>query len=394
MFEVRYTTETQQSSSHAPLTMMDYDREQQRFWLGLSLAIVSSVFIGSSFIVKKYALLQLASSGQTRAASGGFGYLKNWLWWTGLLTMGLGEACNFAAYALVAASLVTPLGALSVLVSTVLAAKFFNESLNLLGKIGCLLCVIGSTVIIIHAPTEGEVDNMEQLASMISDVDFVFYCLFVAISSFVLIAFYGKYGNTNVLIYILVCSLIGSLSVMACKGLGLAIRETISGYNQLVHPLFWFFLISVIITISIQMNYLNKSLDTFDTSLVTPIYYVFFTTFVLIASAILFKEWTRLSTQDIIGTLCGFVVLIVAIFMLNAFKDYDISYETLRQHWTREKRSRRLTNDGLTIEEEGEIEDSRVTEYLLRQSSIANNATTSTTTNSRTNSSLKAHYPV
>ena len=39
------------------------------------------------------------------------------------------------------------------------------------------------------------------------------------------------------------------------------------------------------------MNYLNKALDTFNTAVVTPIYYVFFTTSTIVASAILFNGW-------------------------------------------------------------------------------------------------------
>jgi len=49
--------------------------------------------------------------------------------------VGIGEAANFVAYAFAPASLVTPLGVLSVLVSAVLASKYLNEKLNLLGKV-------------------------------------------------------------------------------------------------------------------------------------------------------------------------------------------------------------------------------------------------------------------
>lgn len=49
--------------------------------------------------------------------------------------MGIGELANFAAYTFAPASLVTPLGALSVLVSAVLSSKFLNETLNSLGKV-------------------------------------------------------------------------------------------------------------------------------------------------------------------------------------------------------------------------------------------------------------------
>lgn len=49
--------------------------------------------------------------------------------------MGIGELANFSAYAFAPASLVTPLGALSVLVSSILASRYLNEHLNTLGKV-------------------------------------------------------------------------------------------------------------------------------------------------------------------------------------------------------------------------------------------------------------------
>lgn len=56
------------------------------FMIGLSLAISSSVFIGSSFIIKKIALKRIDASGSLRASAGGFAYLKQWMWWLGLIT--------------------------------------------------------------------------------------------------------------------------------------------------------------------------------------------------------------------------------------------------------------------------------------------------------------------
>lgn len=83
--------------------------------------------------------------------------------------MGVGELCNFAAYGFVPATLVTPLGALSVLISAIMSAHFLNEKLNTIGKIGCLLTAIGSTVMVIHAPKEGEVKSVKELLYRIQD---------------------------------------------------------------------------------------------------------------------------------------------------------------------------------------------------------------------------------
>lgn len=304
---------------------------KSHFYTGLILAISSSVFIGTSFIVKKKGLLRINSKGQTRAGAGGYGYLKEWVWWAGLILMAVGEAANFAAYAFAPASLVTPLGALSVLVSAILSSKFLNERLNLIGKVACLLCVLGSTVIVLHSPKEGNVESMEMLGTMIVEPAFIVYVIFVVTAASILMVIYApKYGTSNVVIYVAICSVIGSLSVMGCKGLGLALRETFAGRNEFTSWVTWVCLVGVVICISVQMNYLNKALDVFNTSVVTPIYYVFFTTFVLIASAILFKEWGNLSGEDVLGSLTGFMTVVCAIFLLNAFKDWDVSLSSLQ----------------------------------------------------------------
>lgn len=65
------------------------------FVVGLSLAISSSVFIGSSFIIKKVALKKISSAGNVRAAAGGYSYLKQWLWWLGLITSEYLFSCTF-----------------------------------------------------------------------------------------------------------------------------------------------------------------------------------------------------------------------------------------------------------------------------------------------------------
>ena len=45
----------------------------------------------------------------------------------------------------------------------------------------------------------------------------------------------------------------------------------------------------VAVCVVTQMNYLNKALDLFNTAIVSPIYYVMFTTFTITASVILFQ---------------------------------------------------------------------------------------------------------
>ena len=161
---------------------------------------------------------------------------------------------------------------------------------------------------------------------------FVLYALLtLSLSIYLIFVIAPQYGQSNILVYIAICSLIGSLSVMACKGLSIAIKLTLSGVSQLTNPLSWFFLLAVATCITIQMNYLNKALDIFNTSIVTPIYYVMFTTLTIIASAILFQEWKVLvnPVKDVVGALCGFGTIIFGVFLLHAFRDFTVTIKDL-----------------------------------------------------------------
>ncbi|NXP79531.1 NIPA3 protein, partial [Ramphastos sulfuratus] len=264
------------------------------------------------------------------SGQGGHSYLKEWLWWAGLLSMGLGEAVNFAAYAFAPATLVTPLGALSVLISAILSSYFLNEKLNIHGKLGCLLSILGSTVMVIHAPEEEEVTSLDEMERKLQDPAFVTFAVLLAAAALVLIFLVApRRGQSNVLIYVLICSLIGAFSVSSVKGLGIAIKQMLEWKPVYRHPLLYLLLGALVLSVSTQINYLNKALDAFDTALVTPVYYVCFTTTVVTCSIILFQEWSSMDLGDIMGTLSGFCTIIIGTFLLHAFKNTNITWSQL-----------------------------------------------------------------
>lgn len=110
----------------------------------------------------------------------GFTYLKSPIWWAGIITrvpsetgqgntaltrytVVMGEIANFAAYAFAPAILVTPLGALSVLIGAVLGSYFLKEELGTLGKLGCAICLIGSVIIVLHAPPDKDIPDVQEI---------------------------------------------------------------------------------------------------------------------------------------------------------------------------------------------------------------------------------------
>ena len=295
--------------------------------VGLLLAVSSSIFIGTSFIIKKKGLRRASTFG-VRAGSGGYSYLWEPLWWAGLLTMVIGEVANFAAYAFAPAILVTPLGALSILISAILAHVLLQERLNIFGIIGCILCVTGTLSIILHAPEETPISSVVQVSVLALQPGFILYTA-VALSAIYLLIWRvpKEVQSSNILVYIAICSIVGSLSVMSCKAVGIALKLTFEGSNQLIYPQTYLFLMVVGISVITQMNYLNKALDLFNTAIVTPIYYVMFTTLTIAASMTMFRE--RQEAVAVLSEVSGFVTIVCGTSLLHATKDIEIQYSSL-----------------------------------------------------------------
>jgi hypothetical protein len=45
----------------------------------------------------------------------------------------------------------------------VLAAMFLKEELGPLGRIGCAICLIGSVIIVLHAPPDTEIETVDEI---------------------------------------------------------------------------------------------------------------------------------------------------------------------------------------------------------------------------------------
>jgi hypothetical protein len=227
--------------------------------VGIILAIASGVFIGISFVLKKVGLLA-ANDKYHEVAGEGYGYLKNAYWWTGMTLMIIGEICNFVAYAFVDAILVTPMGALSVVITAVLSAIFLKERLSMVGKVGCFLAIVGSVIIVLNAPKSSSAATIQDMQHFVISPGFLSYSG-VIIAGCTFMAFWvgPRYGKKSMLVYLSICSLIGGLSVVATQGLGAAIISQIQGVKQYDQWFLYVLFVFVICTLLVEIVYLNVS---------------------------------------------------------------------------------------------------------------------------------------
>ncbi|QUC19802.1 uncharacterized protein UV8b_04043 [Ustilaginoidea virens] len=288
--------------------------------IGVCLAICSGLFIGTSFVLKKAGLLK-ANEKYNEVAGEGYGYLKNAYWWGGMTLMIVGEVLNFIAYAFTDAILVTPLGALSVVITAVLSAVFLKERLSMVGKVACFLCIIGSVVIALNGPKESSVADIQQMQRMFITPGFLSYAGVVLVGSAVTAFYVGpRWGRKNMLVYISICSWIGGLSVVSTQGLGAAIIAWIGGDPQYKFWFLWFLFVFVIGTLLTEIVFLNKALNIFNAALVTPTYYVYFTSTTILTSIVLFRGFNGSSAQGICTVVLGFLTICSGVVLLQLSK--------------------------------------------------------------------------
>ncbi|XP_063735356.1 NIPA-like protein 2 isoform X3 [Eleginops maclovinus] len=115
------------------------------YLLGIIISICGNVLISISLNIQKYAHVRQSQRGSKP-------YYTSGVWWCGVALMGLGELGNFAAYGFAPASLVAPLGCVSVIASAVLSVVFLKETVRASDIVGGTLAITGTYVLVNFAP--------------------------------------------------------------------------------------------------------------------------------------------------------------------------------------------------------------------------------------------------
>jgi len=167
---------------------------------------------------------------------------------------------HISSYAFVDAILVTPLGALSVVITTILSAIFLKERLSLVGKAGCFLSIVGSIIILLNAPPQASAGTIQKFQAYVVTPGFLTYAGVIIIGCICVAVFVApKYAAKSMLVELTICSLIGGLSVVATQGLGAAVVTQARGVQQFNQWFLYVLFVFVIATLVTEIIYLNVS---------------------------------------------------------------------------------------------------------------------------------------
>ena len=257
--------------------------------IGAVISICGNLMISVSLNVQKFAHMKIEAAGLDTTM-----YFKSKLWLLGLFLTVVGEIGNFAAYMFAPASLVAPLGTVTVVSNAIIAPCFLKEVFRRRDGVGVAIALVGATLIIVFAP-DAEVDmTSQELGVALQNTPFLVYAslLVVAgIGAYLYLRRARRMGGFHVALPLLVSTVCGSFTVLSVKAVSMLLRQTFAGDNQFVHPLIYLSVILLLVTAITQVKFLNEAMIHFDATAVVPTFFVMFTVGAIMIGAIFYGDF-------------------------------------------------------------------------------------------------------
>jgi drug/metabolite transporter (DMT)-like permease len=273
--------------------------------VGLSLAIGGNLLISAALNVQKHVHNRTERMPAERRGA----YTRQPLWWLGFLLTLCGEFGNFAAYGFAEASLVTPLGAVAVVSNAFVSAFVLGEGMRRQDALGCALVVGGSAIIAATTSMHEEYLDAELFMRYVRAPLFICYGLLLLLIIAAIYACRKRYGRRYPWYYVLLCSLIGSITVMSAKGLSSFFNSWAYGGSSPFTHLTAYILAAVLgLTAVLQVRFLNVAMQLFGNQETVPLFYVLFTLCTITASSVLYRDFDDETAAQVFGFALGCLV--------------------------------------------------------------------------------------
>ncbi|GAW22390.1 hypothetical protein ANO14919_119270 [Xylariales sp. No.14919] len=243
-------------------------------------------------------------------------YLKSPSWWLGQVLMTVGEMGNFLAYGFAPASIVSPLGVVALISNCVIAPIFFGEVFRTRDFWGVLIAVGGAITVVLSAKGEETKLDPHDVWDAITTIEFEIY---LGVTVFLIIALMWAspiYGNRTILIDLGLVGLFGGYTALTTKGVSSMLSSTL--LKAFATPVTYGLVIVLLVTAVMQVRYVNKALQRFDSTQVIPIQFVLFTLSVIIGSAVLYRDFERTALEQAVKFIGGCLLTFFGVFLITS----------------------------------------------------------------------------
>ncbi|KAK1769289.1 magnesium transporter NIPA-domain-containing protein [Phialemonium atrogriseum] len=278
-------------------------------------------------------LSQSFASGDSRSSDGEGAkvtstYLKDPYWWVGQVLITVGEMGNFLAYGFAPASIVSPLGVVALISNCVIAPIVFKEVFRQRDFWGVIVAIAGAVTVVLSANQKETKLGPHDIWDAITTMEFEIYlgvsCALIAL----LMWASPRYGHRTVLIDLGLVGVFGGYTALATKGVSSMISSTLFG--AFATPVTYALVFVLLSTAVMQVRYLNKALQRFDSTQVIPIQFVLFTLSVIIGSAVLYRDFERTTAHQAAKFVGGCLLTFFGVFLITSGRSrHDDDEDTL-----------------------------------------------------------------
>ncbi|KAG9947413.1 DUF803-domain-containing protein, partial [Aureobasidium melanogenum] len=254
--------------------------------------------------------------GKRSSASGPKSYLKSPIWWLGIALMTLGEAGNFLAYGFAPASVVSPLGVVALVSNCLIAPLLLHEQFRIRDGFGVIVAIGGCVTVVLSASGNNPKLGPDKIWELISTWEFKTYFGITVFLMLVLMSVSSRYGHKSVLIDLGLVGLFGGYTALSTKGVASLLSNTI--WRAITFPITYLLVAVLVSTAVLQIKYLNRALQHFDSTQVIPVQFVLFTLSVIIGSAILYRDFERTTTDDAVKFFAGCALTFSGVWLITS----------------------------------------------------------------------------
>ncbi|KAF1347016.1 magnesium transporter, partial [Delphinella strobiligena] len=244
-------------------------------------------------------------------------YLHSPYWWLGISLMVVGEAGNFLAYGFAPASIVSPLGVVALVVNCLIAPWMLHENFRKRDGLGVLIAIAGAVTVVLSASDSNPKLAPDKIWSLITTWEFETY---LGITIFlILVLMVGsntEFGEKSILVDLGLVGLFGGYTALSTKGVASLLSNTL--WHAITFPITYLLLAILVSTAIMQIKYLNRALQRFDSTQVIPTQFVLFTISVILGSAVLYRDFERQTTQDAIKFVAGCALTFFGVWLITS----------------------------------------------------------------------------
>lgn len=283
----------------------------QQTMVGVAIAVGANAVIPLALNLQKYAHIHNKDEeGKPKKP-----YTRIPLWWVGIILMIGGEFFNLLAYGFAPTSLVAPVGAVGVFFNGIITTTLMKEPFTRRDGLGLVAIAAGVVGVVSSVPEVQLELTSEVIGTYILPEPRAWgYLLFIGLSVPLWMYFVvPRYEKSHVLVYLVLCSLISSVTVVSSRAFSSILTNMLATGNFAEMASFVPFgaLVLIIITAIWSTAYLNKAMMLFGNNEVVPVYYTTFTLASVSSGALVYSEFLCIKYQSmllfLLGCLCTFV---------------------------------------------------------------------------------------